>query len=312
MKQLFSILLGLSLGSALSFAAVVNYSYDAAGRLTKVDYGANGTITYTYDKGGNVLSRTVAAGNPTTPLITKVNMAWGDTDIAPNAWIEVKGNNLVPADTPSSGVVWSSAPEFAQGKMPTKLGNVSVTVNGKPAYIYFFCSAATSSCATDQINVLTPLDSGSGAVNVVVTNGSTSTAAFTATVKPAAPTFLFFTPAGNVIAQHQDFKLVGPTSLFPGATTPATKNETVILYTVGFGLPTNTLSEGASSQGGALQGPVACTVDGKPASTIAALISPGLYQVNVTVPGDAKSGDDAISCTYQGVKTQSGAILAVQ
>ncbi len=130
--QILTALLGTVLGGALAIgtanAAVVNYSYDANGRLIKADYGANGSVSYTYDKGGNILSRTVQAGNPSTPLITKVNMAWGDTDIAPNAWIEVKGNNLVPADTPASGVIWSSAPEFASGRMPTKLGDISVTI----------------------------------------------------------------------------------------------------------------------------------------------------------------------------------------
>ena len=43
--------------------------------------------------------------------------------------------------------------------MPTRLGGVSATVNGKPAYVYWFCSAATTpTCGSDQINVLTPLD----------------------------------------------------------------------------------------------------------------------------------------------------------
>ena len=50
----------LVLGGLLT-AATVNYSYDAAGRLTKIDYGSGGSITYTYDSAGNLLSRTVVA-----------------------------------------------------------------------------------------------------------------------------------------------------------------------------------------------------------------------------------------------------------
>ncbi len=38
-------------------AANVQYSYDAAGRLIKVDYGDGRTITYTYDAAGNLLKR---------------------------------------------------------------------------------------------------------------------------------------------------------------------------------------------------------------------------------------------------------------
>jgi uncharacterized protein (TIGR03437 family) len=60
--------------------------------------------------------------------------------IAQNDWIEIKGSNLVPANTPAGGVVWSNAPDFAQGRMPTEINGVSVTVNGRPAYVYFFCS----------------------------------------------------------------------------------------------------------------------------------------------------------------------------
>lgn len=49
----------LTLGVAL--ADTVRYTYDDAGRLTKVDYGNGQTITYTYDSAGNLLSRTVTS-----------------------------------------------------------------------------------------------------------------------------------------------------------------------------------------------------------------------------------------------------------
>lgn len=42
-------------------AATVNYSYDSAGRLIKVDYGTGGSISYTYDNAGNLLSRTIVS-----------------------------------------------------------------------------------------------------------------------------------------------------------------------------------------------------------------------------------------------------------
>ena len=41
--------------------------------------------------------------------------------------------------------------------------------------------------------------------------------------------------------------LLGPTSLFPGLTTPAHKLETILVYGDGFGLPTSSLVEGSSS-----------------------------------------------------------------
>jgi RHS repeat-associated protein len=56
MKSLaFSFLL-MTLAVSL-LAANVQYSYDAAGRLIKVDYGDGRTITYSYDAAGNLLKR---------------------------------------------------------------------------------------------------------------------------------------------------------------------------------------------------------------------------------------------------------------
>ncbi len=56
MKYALIVILSIS-----PLAAAVNYTYDAAGRLTGVDYGNGTTIAYTYDNNGNLLSRTVTA-----------------------------------------------------------------------------------------------------------------------------------------------------------------------------------------------------------------------------------------------------------
>jgi YD repeat-containing protein len=67
MKRLFlliaiviSVLLCFS-ASPYATAGTVNYTYDDAGRLIKVDYGDGKTIEYTYDKAGNLLQRAVTA-----------------------------------------------------------------------------------------------------------------------------------------------------------------------------------------------------------------------------------------------------------
>ena len=51
----------LALLSGTLSAAIVNYSYDAAARLVKIDYGTGGSIVYTYDNAGNVLTRTIVS-----------------------------------------------------------------------------------------------------------------------------------------------------------------------------------------------------------------------------------------------------------
>jgi uncharacterized protein (TIGR03437 family) len=246
-------------------------------------------------------------------VITYVSTANGPAAIAPNTWIVIKGKNLVPANTAANGVIWSSAPEFAAGRMPVQLGGISAKVNGKPAYIYFFCSLATAlSCYSDQINMLTSLDNTTGPVQIVVTNGAVSSPPFTVTAQPLVPSFLQFSFKGYVVATHTDLSLLGPTTLYPNASTPARPLETVIIYGVGFGLPPAPLVEGSSTQSASLQFPV-CTVGGLPASVSAAvLVGPGLYAFFVVVPAGAVTGDNPVSCTYQNSATPAGNLLTVQ
>jgi uncharacterized protein (TIGR03437 family) len=181
--------------------------------------------------------------------------------------------------------------------------------------VYFYCSAATSPCAADQVNALTGLDALSGTAQIVVINNGAPSAAFTAPAKPVVPSLLLFNAAGYVAATHLNFTLLGPTTLYPGASTPATANEQVVLYAVGFGPPTSTLTEGSSTQSGSLASFPVCKIGGNNAPvSFAGLIAPGLYQLNITVPNPTppSSGDNPISCTYSGASTQSGALLTVK
>jgi uncharacterized protein (TIGR03437 family) len=298
----------------LTFAAV-NYSYDDAGRLVKIDYGSAGSINYTYDKAGNLLSRNVATSTGVGGVITSVNTAGSPASagITQNAWIEIKGTNLVPASTPAAGVIWSSAPEFAQGKMPAVLGGVSVTINGKAAYVYYFCSAATSSCASDQVNVLSPLDTTTGSVQIVVTSGTSSSSPATATLHAGVPSFFLFS-GSFVVATHANGSLLGPATLYPGLSTPGSKNESVVLYGTGFGLPSTTIADGSSSQSGSLPTLPVCRIgtDNAPVA-FAGLIAPGLFQLNLTTPNTAATTNNrSITCTYAGATTPGGDVITMQ
>jgi endo-1,4-beta-xylanase len=281
-------------------------AYPGYGAATLFDANFNPKAGYTS------VMNTLSAATKAASAIRSVHTTSGGTTIAQNTYIEIKGVNLVPANTPQAGVIWSSAPSFAMGQMPTQLGTISVTVNGKAAFVYFYCSAATSTCAQDQINVLTPLDNTVGPVPIVVSNGSTVTAAFTVTMAAVAPTFLLFDALGPVVATHANYSLVGDAALYPGYSTPAAPGETVVAYGVGFGLPTTALTNGSATQAGVLGSEPVCTVGGQAATVYAALISPGLYQLNLTIPAGVKSGDNAVSCTYGGVGTQAGAFITVQ
>lgn len=239
----------------------------------------------------------------TVPMITSVDTAGGYPDVAQNSWTEIKGANLGPP----VGLTWASAPEFATGKMPTTVNNISATVNGKPAYIYYVSST--------QINVLTPLDSTLGPVQIVVTNGTSSSQPFTVNLGAAAPSFLLLGSTKYDAAEHLNFSLLGPTAIsVPGYSfTPAQAGETVVLFSTGFGLPTTALTAGSSTQSGTLPTFPTVTIGGLPATVgFAGVISPGLYQLNVTVPTGLASGDNALAVTYGGLTRPLGILLAIQ
>jgi uncharacterized protein (TIGR03437 family) len=237
-----------------------------------------------------------------TPAINLVANAEGESPtIAPNTWAEIKGLNLAPAN---DSRIWRSS-DFVGGKLPSQLDGVSVTVNGKAAYVYYI--------SPSQVNILTPPDAMSGPVQVQVANGGTVSAAFTAQARAESPSFFVFNGGPYVAATHADGSLLGPVSLYPGSTTPARPGETVVLYANGFGPTSTPIVSGSLSQSGALS-PLPVIEIGGAAATVqfAGLVSPGEFQFNVVVPPNTPDGDQSVTGSYNGLTTQVGTSIAVQ
>jgi uncharacterized protein (TIGR03437 family) len=156
--------------------------------------------------------------------------------IGQNTWIQTNGANLVPATTAAAGVTWSAAPEFALNQMPTTLGGVSVSINNKPAYLYSFAAPKPAASAHRIRSTCFRRRTTLGTVPVVVTNNGASTPSFSVTMHAAVPA-LFNFDGNHVVARHLDSTLVGPTTLYPGFSTPATPGETVSVVGSGFGIP---------------------------------------------------------------------------
>jgi len=243
---------------------------------------------------------------PEFPTITGIGVSGGGTGIAQNTWISIYGIDLAPASLGQGGLTWSNAPSFPS-QMPTVLDGVSVTVNGKPAYIYYVSGS--------QLNVLTPLDSTTGRVAVTVNNGTSTSAAFTANLQTVSPGFLRFGDGVHVAAEHADYSYLGPASMsVPGYTfTPAAPGETILLFCDGLGLPASPLTAGSAVQIGVLPTPWPIIQIGELSATVkyAALISPGLYQLNVVVPPLAASGDNQVFASSGGFGSPAGAMLPV-
>jgi uncharacterized protein (TIGR03437 family) len=187
---------------------------------------------------------------------------------------------------------------------------VSVTFGGKPAYVYYI--------SPTQINIQAP-DVPTGDAAVTVTNSSGTSAAVNATVRDYAPAF--FLSGQYAIATHQDGTLVAPAGAI-GNSTPAARGETVILWGTGFGSTTPAVAPGKTSAQalGATTAYVALapsiTIGGVTATVVGAALNPnalGLYQIAVTVPNGASSGDQLLVANSQGTTSPaSGVLFAVQ
>ena len=241
-------------------AANFEESYSFGSGFEGTDLLANDLYVTAYFVG----TRSATAG----PVIAEVANAESESPIiAPNTWVEIKGANLARSGDTR---IWQGT-DFISNQMPTALDGVSATVNGKAAYVYYI--------SPTQVNILTPPDAMSGAVQVVVTNNGTVSAPFTAQARTLSPSFFVFNGGPYVAAVHANGSLIGPT-------TPAKPGETVLIFANGFG-PTNVpVASGSSTQSGVLSPLPVIQIGGMTAAVqFAGLVAPGEFQFNVVVPG---------------------------
>jgi uncharacterized protein (TIGR03118 family) len=237
---------------------------------------------------------------PSIAADATVNAASFQSDIAPNTYITIAGANLS-----STTRTWESS-DFVNNALPTALDGVSVMVDGKAAYVYYI--------SPSQINALTPAsDTAQGAVSVQTTNNGLSSGTSTIQLQTVAPAFFLFSGGKYIAATHGDGSYVGPTTLFPNASTPAKPGETIVLYGTGFGPTTPSVPDGQLLTAALnLTTLPIMTFGGNPAQvTFAGLVSPGLYQINVTVPSSAPNGDVQV-LAQAGGQTSPVALITVQ
>ena len=236
------------------------------------------------------------------PVVSLVANAEGEVPvIAPNTWVEIKGGGL---SLTGDSRTWQTS-DFTNSRLPTQLDGVGATVNGKPAYVYYI--------SPGQVDILTPPDQMQGPVQVVVTNTGPTAASFTAQAQPISPSLFVFGGGPYVAAEHADFSLLGPATLYPGLTTPAKPGETVLLYANGFGQTSAPVVSGSLMQGGTLPSFPKVNIGGKTATVqYAGLIGPGEFQFNVVVPNSLANGDQPVTVIYGGSTTQPGTLITVQ
>jgi uncharacterized protein (TIGR03437 family) len=238
-----------------------------------------------------------------TQISAVVDGAGYQQGISPGAWISIFGTNL------SSGTrLWRDS-EILGGRLPTQLDGISVSIDGKLAAVNFISPL--------QLNVQVPDDNATGPVVVAVNTpqGTVTTITTMQTVSPG----LFMYDAANrkyVAAQHADYSIVGPPSLYPGASSPAKPGEVIILYATGFGPTTPPTPSGqvvTNSAPVANLSAISVTIGGKQAPVQwAGITIAGVWQLNIQVPAATATGDAAVMAQIAGRSTQGGAFVTVQ
>jgi uncharacterized protein (TIGR03437 family) len=212
----------------------------------------------------------------------------------------IKGSNLAKA---GDSRIWQGS-DFVNGQMPTQLNGVSVTVNGQPAYVYYI--------SPTQLNILTPPGAIFGSVQIQVTNNGATSANFTAQAQAESPSFFVFNGGPYITAVHLNGNLIGPTTLYPGYSTPAQPGETIVIFANGFGPTSTPVVSGSSSQSGSLSPLPVINIGGIGAMvSFAGLVAPGEFQFNVVVPSSLANADQPVTATYNGMATQAGTLLTV-
>jgi uncharacterized protein (TIGR03437 family) len=238
------------------------------------------------------------------PLLVSsvVNGASFQSGIVPGSWATLQGVNLsAVTDTWDNFIV--------NGKLPTTVDGVSVTVAGTPAYVYYIDPG--------QINFIVP-SVAAGPQQVVVTNSFGTSKATTATIGSYGPAF-FSWPNSQVVATRQDFSYAVKNGTFPGtATVPAAPGDTIILWGTGFGPTAPSVPQGLetpSDQTYSTSALPTVTINTVSAKVFGAALAPGfagLYQVALQVPTLLGNGDWQVVATIGGVASPSGMVLTVQ
>jgi protocatechuate 3,4-dioxygenase, beta subunit len=269
--------------------------------IESVASSAIGEKRVTFDIVMGMTPEDAPAGN--LPVVSTrsgvVNAAAFQPGATPGAWISIHGFRLS-----TSTRAWTAA-DIVNGKLPTSLDGVSVTINGRNAYVYYI--------SPTQINVQAPADTLSGSVQVVVANSLGASAAATVQLQNALPGF-FRLADDYVIATDSGGGYVGPANLVSGLITlPAKPQDTIVLWGTGFG-PTNPAVEPGEVMAGSspLMNPVTIRIGQASAQVLfAGMTAAGLYQFNTVVP-DLPDGDYPVVAQVAGVRTASIARLRIQ
>jgi len=216
--------------------------------------------------------------------------------IVSGAWVSIYGSNFSDITTD-----WGQQ-DFSNG-LPTSLAGIQVYVNGIAAPVYYV--------QPTQINIQAPSNLGGSATVQVIRNGVPSLTTTVAVVDHNAGLFAYsldymtFYPSARF--NDNPYEIVGDPAIFGSGVEKAKPGDSIQLYA-------NALAAsdaGVVSPANSFSDPVTVTVGSATVNAdFAGLVSPGLFQVNFTVPQLAP-GNYPITISTDGSTSQASVYLVV-
>jgi uncharacterized protein (TIGR03437 family) len=225
--------------------------------------------------------------------------------VAPGSLVSIYGSNLSTATVSGDTVPLSNL-----------INNTSVTFNGISAPLLFVSAG--------QINAQLPWellnpDATSGTANIVVTNGSSSSAPVTVQLTQIAPG-IYSIPSGAgyaVAVNNADSSLAAPVGAIPGVFShPANVGDAIILYANGLGPLTVPDADGAASNDMLRYTATVPTLllGGVQANVFFAGLAPqfpGVNQVNFFVPQVPAGNSIPLQLQAGGITSTDQVVMAV-
>jgi uncharacterized protein (TIGR03437 family) len=205
--------------------------------------------------------------------------------------------------------------------LSNKLGGVSVTFADLPPAPLLAVVPGVPGQSDDQINVQLPWEvgTGTGTVNVMVTNANGTSAPVAVDFAPSMPGIFTASAGGQLYAiavNSSDSSLVWPTGLAANAH-PATAGNVLIIYATGLGAVNHTPSDGGlpSVLSSTIATPTVL-LGGVPATVLFSGLAPqfvGVNQLNVEVPAGVTAGSAVpLQIEVNGFISTKTAVVAIQ
>jgi uncharacterized protein (TIGR03437 family) len=224
------------------------------------------------------------------PIIPQVvSLVGTEVKLAPGGYFSIYGANLAASSASASAT-----------PLPSNLGGVGVTINGRDARLSFVSAG--------QINGQVPLETPPGTAQFRLMRAGSASPEFPAEVSAAAPAILTF-EANRAVAVNLDGQV-------NTSGTPTAEDSIITVYLTGIGSTDNAVGDGEAAPNDPLARPrlpFRATIGGQQAEVLFLGLAPGfagLAQANLRVPKVGR-GEHAVTITV-GESVSNAPVISVQ